>query len=343
MLTGVDVSSYQGAYDWGKAKRNRVAFGIVKATEGLTIRDSQFARNWRELKRVGLVRGAYHFGHPKNDPVAEAEFFYSVIGPVLEDGDLVVLDHEASDGQSPGRCSSWAQAFTAHLELRGLAPIVYTFLSFAEEGRCAGLGGRPLWIADPSRPAGQPRVPGPWTSWVMHQYSETGGIDRDVFNGDAAAWRALGQIAQQEDDMADAVSLGVGAGQEVPAKGVLQVTWAKEFSDAHAHHGDNGLSVIVADKLWGYFTTTIDVTGLKPGDTYDVEFARVSRPAKADDAWSYKDDGGGSRCTFDRPRAVHSYQFALDGDTRGRVWIHNPNDYPITVTGGAFKAALLKY
>ncbi len=74
----------------------------------------------------------------------------------------------------------------------GFSPVVYTFLSFAREGRCAGLGDRPLWIADPSAPVGHPRVPAPWSKWVMHQFSETGGIDHDVFNGTADDWRALG-------------------------------------------------------------------------------------------------------------------------------------------------------
>src|SRR5439155_25604587 len=44
---------------------------------------------------------------------------------------------------------------------------------------------------------------------------ETGGIDRDVFNGDAAAWRALGQPQQQEEDMPFAGQIPAGKGQQV--------------------------------------------------------------------------------------------------------------------------------
>jgi lysozyme len=71
MLRGIDVSSYQGAVDWGAWKGKGIAFAIAKATEGRTIRDSEFARNWRELKPAGLVRGAYHFTHPRNDANAD--------------------------------------------------------------------------------------------------------------------------------------------------------------------------------------------------------------------------------------------------------------------------------
>jgi lysozyme len=36
-------------------------FIYVKASEGNTLKDPQFEENWKQAKRVGMLRGAYHF------------------------------------------------------------------------------------------------------------------------------------------------------------------------------------------------------------------------------------------------------------------------------------------
>ena len=80
----------------------------------------------------------------------------------LADGDGVALDLEVTDGLSAAVVASWAHDVLRLLErqLRRV-PLLYTFLSFADEGNCAGLGGYPLWIADPSSPAAGPASPHP--------------------------------------------------------------------------------------------------------------------------------------------------------------------------------------
>lgn len=187
LLRGTDISHYQSSIPDGD-------FCILKATEGAGNTDSTFAARWRTLAARGVLRGAYHFGHPSADAVAQADRFLSVVRAAgLKPGDILVLDHEDADGTSAAHCSSWARAWCARVQAEaGYKPVVYTFLSFANEGRCAGLGGYPLWMADPSRPAGQPRVPAPWKDWVLHQYGEPGGVDVDAFKGSHSDWIALG-------------------------------------------------------------------------------------------------------------------------------------------------------
>ena len=68
---GIDVSSFQGAFDWA-AEKGSISFALAKATEGATITDPEFARNWQQMKATGLVRGAYCFGHPKNGATTDA-------------------------------------------------------------------------------------------------------------------------------------------------------------------------------------------------------------------------------------------------------------------------------
>ena len=184
MLTGPDISNHQGIYDWAAEKRRGSDFGFVKATEGVTFEDAQFPRNWREMKRLGLVRGAYHFARPRNSPTREADHFISYVrSQGLADNDMLALDLEVTDGASPAEVSAFARAFCARVqEVTGRRPIVYTNLATPRAGNCAGLGGYPLWIADPSRAAGNPRVPAPWKAWVIHQHDQSP-IDRNVSRG----------------------------------------------------------------------------------------------------------------------------------------------------------------
>lgn len=191
MIHGIDVSNWQGRFDWAK---QQIAFAFAKATEGTAFTDPQFARNWREMSARKLVRGAYHFGRPGSSATAQADHFVNVVrAQGLHDGDLLALDLETKDGRKPADVAPWARAWCGHVQkATGIRPIVYTFVSFARDGSCAGLGGYPLWIAAPSYAAGKPPMPlGPWSNWVIHQYSDNP-IDKDVSKLSAAQLRALG-------------------------------------------------------------------------------------------------------------------------------------------------------
>ena len=242
MLSGCDISAYQTSIPAGKD------FEILKATEGLTYDDAPFRARWATLAETGTLRGAYHFARTGNDPVAEADHFLRVVQAAgLRPGDLLVLDHETR-GSSPSHDAAWALRWCVLVEsVTKVRPLVYTYLSFAQEGRCAGLGRYPLWIADPSRPAGDPRVPTPWSSWVLHQYSETGGIDHDVFNGGRADWLALGglkpapQPPTEDDVLFGQVATGHGE--------VTPIGWPKGSCKAIGFLADNGLEALPAPSL----------------------------------------------------------------------------------------------
>ena len=86
-LNGIDVSYAQGEIDWHAVRAAGVAFAFVKATEGTSIQDARFARNWVEAKSAGIRRGAYHFFHFGDDPVAQASDFLASAKP--QEGDLL--------------------------------------------------------------------------------------------------------------------------------------------------------------------------------------------------------------------------------------------------------------
>jgi hypothetical protein len=203
-VNGVDVSSFQGEpATWAK-NAGSIQWAAVKITElqppgsaPVPYENPDAAADWAYLKQHKLVRVAYMFGHPSVNAAASVSFFAERLNALgVEDGDAVALDHEVTDGVGAAAVSAWAVDV-----LKGLratfdrTPLIYTFLSFATEGNCAGLGSFPLWMSDPSSPAGHPRVPAPWKTWALHQYATSGNIDRDVssYATPAAMQAALGK------------------------------------------------------------------------------------------------------------------------------------------------------
>ena len=186
LLRGVDVSSFQGLPSNWKHAAGPISWAAVKITElepnGVHYVNPDAAADWAYLDRQNLNRVAYLFGHPSVNAGDTVTFFLRQLHRLgLRDEDGIALDLEVTDGRGPAAVAAWARNVAGQLHHRtGRRPVIYTFLSFAESGNCAGLGRYPLWIADPSSPAGRPRVPGPWRTWTMHQHSITGSIDRDV-------------------------------------------------------------------------------------------------------------------------------------------------------------------
>ncbi|AWS47191.1 glycoside hydrolase family 25 protein [Streptosporangium sp. 'caverna'] len=187
---GQDVSNYQADHDWDASPAK---FGIVKATEGLDFRDKAFARHWSQLAKKGIVRGAYHFAHPANNPIAEADFFLAVVNQQpAKPGDLLALDLETTDGRSVSEVNAWAKAWLARVQAKtGVKPMVYSSWNFANTYG-AGLAQYPLWVAFYS--GGIVTPPADWKSWAIHQYSETP-IDQDISTLTPDQLRALGRPA----------------------------------------------------------------------------------------------------------------------------------------------------
>ncbi|MGW4403118.1 glycoside hydrolase family 25 protein [Nonomuraea sp. NPDC004702] len=187
---GQDVSHYQPDHDWAASG---AAFGIVKATEGATRVDASFARHWADLGAKGKVRGAYHYGHPSNDPIAEADHFLSVVDrqPAAK-GDLLALDLETADGRSVTEVNAWAKKWLAHVQARtGVTPLFYSGWNFADEyGH--GLQQYPLWVARYGKGPGQVTAPADWKTWTIHQYADAP-VDQNVSALTPVQLKALGR------------------------------------------------------------------------------------------------------------------------------------------------------
>ncbi|MBN2360427.1 MAG: hypothetical protein JXR83_13315 [Deltaproteobacteria bacterium] len=225
-LDGTDVSHHEGLIDWDQVKAAGIQFAIVRVGDGTQYDDYEFGHNWSEAYRVGIIRGAYQYFRPSQDPIAQADIMIEHLtatshvdhhpsppydtpfdtthalepfGP----GDLApTIDVETLEGLEPSavvqRMHQWidrVEAFT------GRDTIIYTGLSiWRDQIRCNDFADHPLWIALYTADT-CPTLPPPWDDtnpWTFWQTGDHGtipginaGADLDLFNGDIAALTAL--------------------------------------------------------------------------------------------------------------------------------------------------------
>lgn len=198
---GIDVSEYQGIIVWGNLGWIRrgagLTFAIIRATAGEDRHDNYFTYNWRESKKNGLLRGAYHYYRPNENSLNQAKNFTDKVK--LVKGDLPpILDIEALPDttiQSVDRLrlgvKRWLKTVEEHY---GVKPILYTNENFFKD-HLAGHGFEkyPLWIANYNLVWG-PTI----KNWKMWQFSRKGNIrgikgnvDLNVFRGDLSKLKAM--------------------------------------------------------------------------------------------------------------------------------------------------------
>jgi hypothetical protein len=241
LLYGVDLAVFQGEPSSWAPQAGDIDWAAVKLTElepkNVRYVNPDAAADWSWLAQQGKGRIAYLFGHPSVSAPDTVSFFVSELTSLgLKDTDGIALDLETSDGLKAADVASWASAVLTQLENSlHRRPLVYTYIDFAGAGNCAGLGDYPLWIADPSNPAGSPHVPLPWRTWAIHQYATVDNLDRDVadYPSKAAMFSALGKRSTSPKNLGgDVVSAVASArwpdGQVVLAglgkDGYVQVT-----------------------------------------------------------------------------------------------------------------------
>ncbi len=186
---GLDVSWHSGSVDWGQVEDQGHTFAFVKATEGVDLKDPMFDAHWAEMKKEGLIRGAYHFYVAKDSPVDQAKFFIRNVR--LEPGDFApVLDIEVMDEKPPENFADQVKIWLDLVEKHyGVKPILYTTPNFGDAYFEGKLGEYPLWIAEYEVDA--PRLPDGWSHWHIWQFRENApiegvekGADLSHVNGD---------------------------------------------------------------------------------------------------------------------------------------------------------------
>jgi GH25 family lysozyme M1 (1,4-beta-N-acetylmuramidase) len=192
---GMDVSSHQGAVNWAAAWASGARFTYIKATEGTTYENPDFAQQYNGSFNVGMIRGAYHFALPdRSSGATQGNFFVGHGGGWSNDGktlppaiDLEYNPYGASCyGLSQSAMVAWIHDIANTVKARtGRDPVFYTSTSWWTlcTGNNAGFGANPLWIPRYASSVGT--LPASWTFQTIWQNADSGVFpgDQNRFNG----------------------------------------------------------------------------------------------------------------------------------------------------------------
>ncbi len=202
---GIDVSRHQKKINWhdvafyadskgnvsGKKSgsfRQPVLFALMKSTEGATIQDNTFKRNFKEAGECGIIRGAYHFlsvtssvdkqvqNYIRHTPLRKGDF-----PPILDleiNRKVMARDH----AKIIQMAKEWLKKIEKHY---GVRPIIYTYdIYFRDYLKGHGFDKYDFWIAryNPAGPSAR--------HWEIWQFTDKGrgpgistNVDIDVFRG----------------------------------------------------------------------------------------------------------------------------------------------------------------
>jgi lysozyme len=171
---GIDLSRHQSKVNWDAVAADGVSFAFVKATEGRRHSDTFYCRNWAEMKRVNIKRGAYHFFRPSIDPKAQAENFIANVD--MQYGDLPpVVDVEVDDDMSREEVAKQLKTWLYLVEIKySIRPIIYTHYKFYNKFIAGEFDKYPIWIAKYGGEA--PRLGGA-AKWWFWQYGNRGKVN----------------------------------------------------------------------------------------------------------------------------------------------------------------------
>lgn len=196
---GVDVSRWQGAMDWQKAREAGARFAFIRATDGTGYVDPFLEPNVSAAQTAGILTGCFHLFRPGSSPVDQAVHFSEhlpgglMLPPVL---DLEI--HIYYEADVAHAVWTWLREVERCVSRR---PLIYTNLYWWNRyvGNVDWAKNYDLWMAQPTS-APEPTLPAPWTSWRFWQYAsrsdgpEYGAsspyIDHNWFAGDLNALRA---------------------------------------------------------------------------------------------------------------------------------------------------------
>jgi lysozyme len=175
MITGVDVSHWEGNIYWPSVRQAGYVFSFCKATESTTLTDRTFYTNTAGARNAGMLTGAYHFYRLSASPRAQAEYFLSraQLAPI----DLpLVLDFEEQTTMSQTAVAAALKTFLDVVEqATRRKPIIYTSAYYWNTfvGNPIWARQYPLWVANYTL-SPVPLLPRAWSVWTFWQHTDRG-------------------------------------------------------------------------------------------------------------------------------------------------------------------------
>lgn len=201
LIYGIDVSHHNGLINWNLVPFNEIKFVYCKASQGKSFKDSLFPTYFSELKRLSVLRGAYHFFTFMGVTAREQADNFLSSGINWKEEEILppVIDVEWQ--QSPGLnqyilnnriiCVKKIRDWLSIIEEKsGRKPIIYTNAFFWKDylNNPAGFEEYPLWVASYRKDF--PLLPAGWNEYTYWQFTESaavlgisGNVDKNIFNG----------------------------------------------------------------------------------------------------------------------------------------------------------------
>lgn len=147
-LQGIDVSHHQGVIEWDAvAESGQIQFAYIKASEGISHRDTRYTYNITRARHEGIKVGSYHYFHPNVAVHKQARNFIITALPHVQD--LVpAIDVEESNGLTSRQICDSLALFASLIEKAwGMPPVIYTHQGFYNKHLRGYFDKYPLWIA----------------------------------------------------------------------------------------------------------------------------------------------------------------------------------------------------
>lgn len=155
--------------DWDKMVEMNVRFAFIKCSEGESIKDDKFARNYKEAKARGIKVGAYHFVRMNANVRKQDANILQAVGD--RELDFFALDCETTDGADRHQISATISNLAGMIG--GInnsgTPFIYTSPGWWNSFRYGNDWDKyPLWVANWN--VAKPWLPTHWKQWTVWQY-----------------------------------------------------------------------------------------------------------------------------------------------------------------------------
>lgn len=277
---GIDIYEGSGDITWSDVLASGRVFASIKVAEGVTYRDSRYKTNYAGAGAVGILRMAYIYAHPNDDPKATVDNLLGAIeGMTFELG--IALDLEVTGGLTPAQLQTWVDTFSScYAAKTGEPPLDYSYPTFIQRNklRFGGSGSRGLWIASyGARPS---------EGWTFWQYSSTGSVpgvpgpcDLDEFNGTVDQLKAWAKGEYTVPTTYPSVNVTVDGKPYLAifVNGDTYVIWT-----AWRDVGANLTKVAAGD---------VEIDGKKPPQIYDGKNTYIIYTALPNESYTRNKDG----------------------------------------------------